>query len=55
VHKGAQQIDTDDIDFAVAAIEHGFGRSPLLALPATRRAQGHLLDLEVFTTLVTWV
>lgn len=54
-HKDAQVIDADDIDFALAAVEHSFGRSPLTALPAARRAQGQLLEMQVFATLVATV
>jgi Fe-S-cluster containining protein len=48
-------IEAQDVDVAVAAIEHGFGRSRVLASPAVLRIEELLLRDGVFGPLVRWV
>jgi len=47
-----ETIDAADVDYAVAAIEHSFGRAAVLAKPFVRSIERLLLDRAAFTRLV---
>jgi hypothetical protein len=45
-------MDSTDIDYGVAAIEHSFGRSALLAQPFIRTLETFLLRRDQFVRLL---
>jgi Fe-S-cluster containining protein len=51
-NRGTQAIDESDIDYAVGAIEHSFGRGAMLRLPFARSLERFLLETETFCKLV---
>jgi Fe-S-cluster containining protein len=50
--RGDQKIDAADVDYAVTAIEHSFGRAAVLGQPFVRSIERLLLDRPAFTQLV---
>ncbi len=50
--RDSDTINANDVDCAVDAIEHSFGRSPLLSLKMTRNAEAQLTQSNVFALLV---
>lgn len=54
-NRGAQQIEADDVDYAVTAIEHSFGRLPVLNQAMTRSIEKLLMDRNTFVRLVKTV
>lgn len=50
--RNATQVDPTDIDYAVAAIEHSFGRAAVLAQPFAKSLERLLNDRDAFTRLV---
>jgi hypothetical protein len=52
VSRNAPAIETKDVDYAVAAIEHSFGRTAMLAQGFVRTIERLLLDRAAFTRLV---
>jgi lysine-N-methylase len=53
--RGAPQIEPVDVDYAVAAIEHSFGRQPILSSRHMRSLEKLLLDQKTFMHLVRGV
>jgi hypothetical protein len=51
-NRGSTTIETEDVDYAVGMIEHGFGRSPVLAQSFARSIEKLLLEPEIFLRLV---
>jgi lysine-N-methylase len=51
-NRGASSIELEDVDYAVMAIEHSFGRLAVLNQPFTRRLENLLLDQKHFARLV---
>jgi Fe-S-cluster containining protein len=51
-NRGSASIDSSDIDYAVAAIEHSFGRGAMLRLPFARSLETFLLETSAFGRLV---
>lgn len=51
-NRGANQIDPEDVDYAVATIEHAFGRLPILNQPFTRTYEKLLQQRDVFVSLI---
>jgi lysine-N-methylase len=54
-NRGATAVDESDVDHAVAAIEHSFGRAAVLAMPFARSLERLLQDRAAFTRLVRTV
>jgi hypothetical protein len=46
------RIEVQDVEYAVAAIEHSFGRSAILKQPFTRSLEKALRDPKVFVRLI---
>ena len=53
--RGMNTIDTKDIDHAVAAIEHSFGRAAVLRQPFVKSIEKLLLQRDTITRLVRTV
>jgi len=51
-NRGATQIEPADVDYAVAAIDHSFGRAAVLRKPFVRTIETLLLRRDDFTRLV---
>ena len=51
-NRESSRIEADDVDFAVAAIEHSFGRLAVLNQPFTRSLEKLLLEPRSFVNLV---
>jgi lysine-N-methylase len=51
-NRGSTRIEADDVDYAVATIEHSFGRLAVLNQPFTRSLEKLLLDPLAFARLV---
>ena len=51
-NRGATRIESEDVDTAVATIEHSFGRSPALNQSHARSLEKALLEPSIFTRLV---
>jgi hypothetical protein len=51
-NRGSLRIEPEDVDQAIAAIEHSFGRSPILSQPSARRIETLLVEPVTFTRLV---
>ncbi len=51
-NRGASSVEREDVDYAVMAIEHSFGRLAVLNQPFTRRLETLLLDQKHFARLV---
>jgi Fe-S-cluster containining protein len=50
--RNSATIDSTDVDYAVAAIDHSFGRSAVLAHPLLRPLETFLLNRAAYTRLV---
>jgi hypothetical protein len=50
--RNSQTIEAPDVDYAVAAIEHSFGRSAILGFKTLNSLEKLLLDHKTFTRLV---
>ena len=53
--RGAALIDESDVDYAVGAIEHSFGRSAILTQPFARVLEAFLLENAVFIALARMI
>jgi Fe-S-cluster containining protein len=51
-NRDAARIEIQDVEYAVAAIEHSFGRSAILKQPFTRSLEKALRDPKVFVRLI---
>jgi hypothetical protein len=51
-NRGSAVVDEGDIDYAVAAIEHSFGRGAMLRLPFARSLERFVLDPAAFRRLL---
>jgi hypothetical protein len=51
-NRGASQIEPEDVDGAVAAIDHSFGRSAVLSQSHVRSLECTLLEPTAFTRLI---
>jgi Fe-S-cluster containining protein len=49
--QNSSQINVEDVDYAITAIEHSYGRSPVLNLPVMRGNERFLQDLDRFAKL----
>lgn len=54
-NRGASSIDPEDVDYAVTAVEHSFGRLPILNQATTRSLETLLLNPKMFPRLVMTV
>ncbi len=52
---GDRAVNEVDVRSGVAAIEHAFGRAPMLALGPAQMLEGTLLEAEAFVRVVAWV
>jgi len=53
--RDAAQLEPADVDYAITAIEHSFGRLPILAQPWARSLEKFLVRPEIFPRLVRTV
>jgi hypothetical protein len=52
VSRGAGELASSDVDYAVTAIEHSFGRQPMLHTRPMRSLQRRLVQPSTFARLV---
>lgn len=50
-NRGSARVEKADVDFAVPAIEHSFGRLPILNEPLAKRLHVQLLETQTFIQL----
>jgi hypothetical protein len=51
-NRGSMAVEAEDVDYAVGAIEHNFGRNAVLKMPFARTIEKLLLDPDQFLRLV---
>jgi hypothetical protein len=54
-NRGSDRIEAEDVEYAVAAIDHSFGRLAILKQPFVRTIENFLLERKIFTRLVRTV